>query len=78
MAAHPACTPRLEHLKKQAKRLHRSHAAGDAEAYERIRASFPKLAGASIDEIRRSEVWLQYAQLVVAREHGFDSWPKLQ
>jgi ankyrin repeat protein len=56
--------PSLEHLQKQAKRLLRAYRAGDPEAVGRIGA--------------RDSVKLADAQLVVAREYGFASWPRLR
>jgi ankyrin repeat protein len=59
--------PSLEQLRKQAKELLRAHRAGDPGAAARVAAHDPgdplKLAG---------------AQHVVAREHGFPSWPRLK
>jgi ankyrin repeat protein len=59
--------PSLEQLRKQAKDLLRAHRAGDPAAIARIAAYQPgeplKLTG---------------AQLVIAREHGFPSWPRLR
>ena len=52
----------LEQLRKQAKELLRAAQAGDAEAIERLGGREPILAR---------------AQLVVAREHGYPSWPAL-
>jgi ankyrin repeat protein len=61
--------PSLEQLRKQAKDLLRAHRADDEGAVARLEAHHPhpdqplKLSG---------------AQLVVAREHGFASWPRLR
>jgi hypothetical protein len=61
--------PSLEQLRKQAKALLRSHRAGDKDAIARVAANHPdpgvplKLSG---------------AQLVLAREYGFASWPRLR
>ena len=52
----------LEQLRKQAKELVRAARAGDAEALARLEGREPILAR---------------AQLVVAREHGYASWPAL-
>jgi ankyrin repeat protein len=57
--------PDLEQLRHQAKDLLRDANDGDASALARIHAVSDRLILAS-------------AQLVVAREHGFDSWPKLR
>ncbi|RYZ02717.1 MAG: hypothetical protein EOO73_30615 [Myxococcales bacterium] len=58
----------LENLRKRAKTLVKAHAAGEAEAHQRVHAVLPEHAGA---------LKLHHAQLVVAREHGVPSWPKL-
>ncbi|HWM14812.1 MAG TPA: ankyrin repeat domain-containing protein [Gaiellaceae bacterium] len=69
MTASLPAAPSLEQLRKQAKDLLRAHRAGEATAAARLAAHHPrpdeplKLAG---------------AQLVVAREHGFPSWPRLR
>ncbi len=52
----------LEQLRKQAKELVRAARAGDVEALARLDGREPILAR---------------AQLVVAREHGYPSWPAL-
>jgi ankyrin repeat protein len=60
--------PSLEQLRKQAKDLLRAHRAGDPEAVARVAAHHPHP-----DEPLK----LTGAQLVIAREHGFPSWPRL-
>ena len=62
-------TTSLEQLRKQAKDLLRSQQAGDAAAAARVAAHHPRAA----EPLR-----LAGAQLVVAREHGFPSWPRLR
>jgi ankyrin repeat protein len=61
--------PSLEQLRKQAKDLLRSRQAGEAAAAARVGAHHPRPA----EPLR-----LAGAQLVVAREHGFPSWPRLR
>jgi ankyrin repeat protein len=61
--------PSLEQLRKLARELQRGHDAGRPEAVARVRDRHPR-AGA--------ELRLADAQLVVAREHGFASWPRLK
>jgi hypothetical protein len=63
----PSPTPNLQHQRKLAKNLFKSARARDAEALARIRAHQPQL----------SDFKLAHAQLAIAREAGFDSWPKL-
>src|SRR5260370_1884277 len=60
--------PSLESLRKQAKKLSRGIAAGDAGAIARARAELPKA------ELPLSQ---RDAQLVLAREYGFPGWQDL-
>src|SRR5262245_47818816 len=57
----------LEQLRKQAKELVRAARSGDEEAQARIRAH----------AARRERPLLADAQLALAREHGYPSWPRL-
>ena len=57
--------PDLDQLRRQARELLRAAAANDAEALHRIRAVSQRQT-------------LSAAQLAIAREHGFASWPKLR
>ena len=58
--------PNLEQYKKQAKDFLKALKAGDADALRRARAQHAPAGDAT----------LAGAQFVIAREHGFDSWPK--
>src|SRR5215467_3598823 len=60
--------PSLESLRKQAKKLARGIAAGDADAISRAHAQLPKA------ELPLSQ---RDAQLVLAREYGFAGWQDL-
>jgi hypothetical protein len=60
--------PSLESLRKQAKKLARDIAAGDAAAVARARAQLPQ---AALPLSQRE------AQLVLAREYGFPGWQDL-
>ncbi len=60
--------PSLEHLRHQARALHRAVRAGDAEALARVERSY----GAA------DSFPLAKAQLVVAREYGFANWAELR
>src|SRR5688572_25028061 len=60
--------PSLESLRKQAKKLTRDLAAGDAGAIARARAHLPKV---DLPLTQRN------AQLVIAREYGFAGWQDL-
>ncbi|MGD0620765.1 MAG: ankyrin repeat domain-containing protein [Bryobacteraceae bacterium] len=59
--------PNLEQYKKQAKELVRLTRSGDPEAAGRITKWHPR---------PHATFALADAQLVIAREHGFESWPK--
>ena len=60
--------PSLESLRKQAKKLARAIAAGDASAIARARVQLPQV-GLPITQ--------RNAQLVIAREYGFAGWQDL-
>lgn len=64
----PVC-PDLDQYKKQAKELKRACRDGDAEALVQLRAHHPRWTSGM-------EIALADAQLVLARQHGFESWPK--
>jgi len=57
--------PDLAQLRRQARELHRAAAGGDAAAQWRVRQVSEKTT-------------LSTAQLAIAREYGFPSWPKLK
>jgi len=64
--------PSLEQLRNRARDLQRAHRAGDPDARARVAAHAPKPAAAG------EPLKLSTAQLVIAREHGFPSWPRLR
>jgi ankyrin repeat protein len=66
--------PNLEQYKKQAKELRRSVVAGTPAAIERIRQYHPRFGHAGSDLLHALS--LADAQLVLAREHGYESWPE--
>lgn len=68
--------PNLDQYKKRAKELVKAVKAGDARAFALMREHHPRLKHASDDELRRTKFALADAQLIVARWHGFESWPK--
>ena len=63
--------PILVQYKKQAKELARDCGAGTPDELERVRRHHPR-----VEEMRERRVALTDTQLVIAREHGFESWPK--
>jgi hypothetical protein len=60
--------PSLDSLRKQAKKLARDVAAGDAAAIARVRAHLPRV---------EPPLTQRNAQLVIAREYGFAGWQAL-
>jgi hypothetical protein len=69
--------PNLEQYKKQAKELARDCAQRNPAALERIHRH-PRFRQLTPDQIpdQLPTIALADAQLVLAREHGFPSWPK--
>ena len=57
--------PDLEQLRRQARELQHRATAGDADALHQVRSV-------------ANSVTLSAAQLAIAREHGFASWPRLK
>jgi ankyrin repeat protein len=70
--------PNLEQLRNQAKDLLKTYKSADSEALHRIRANHPDYSNAAETEIRPPNFSLSDAQLVIAREYGFVSWPRLK
>jgi hypothetical protein len=62
--------PSLVQLRHAAKDLLKAVRSGDSEAVSRLRQARPS--------VRHGEASLADAQLVLAREYGFSSWPKLK
>jgi ankyrin repeat protein len=68
--------PSLEQYRKQAKKLLKLCRSADAEAMHRVRANHPRFNKLAEDEMLSAKLALADAQLVIAREHGFESWLK--
>lgn len=66
--------PNLGQYKKQAKELVREYRLRTPETLALVQRYHPRFAHLSPSEI--SSIALTDAQLVIAREHGFESWPK--
>ncbi len=76
---HPLpAAPSLEQLRNQAKGLIKAHRERDANAARRIAQHLPRLSNAAPSQVFDGKLLLSEAQLVVAREHGFASWPRLK
>ena len=70
--------PSLEQLKHQAKDLLKAKNSGDLAALQRVREFHPRFAGTNDTRILAATFALSDAQLAIAREYGFPSWPKLK
>lgn len=70
--------PSLRQLRNQAKDLCQRHSDGDPDAIRRVGQSHPRFSALPQTEIPGAAIVLADAQLVIARELGFDSWPKLK
>jgi hypothetical protein len=70
-------SPNLDHLKHQARDLLADLKARNPEALSRMKEFHPKFIKRKEDE-RITRFSLADALLVVAREYGFESWPKLK
>jgi len=67
----------LRQLKSQAKDLRRACEKRDPAALARVREHHPKHSNRSDADLVARPLSLQDAQLVIAREYGHDSWPRL-
>jgi two-component system NtrC family response regulator len=77
MSTHLPPQASLRQLKIQAKELHRAHQAHEPQALQRLRQHHPRCGRSTDAEIVEARLTLQDAQLVLAREYGFESWPRL-
>src|SRR5215471_16751590 len=68
----------LEQQRKRAKDLLRAHRSGNLDAAVRIVKYLPRARNNSPEEMLSSPFTLSEAHLVVAREAGFSSWPKMK
>jgi hypothetical protein len=70
--------PNINHLKHQAKDLLKAHAVRSPDSAQRIREFHPRFGKATDNEIFLAPFRLADAQLTIARERGFVSWPRLK
>ena len=75
---HLVSKPSLAHLKGQAADLLKGHADHSPVAAQRLREFHPRLHSLSDAEIFAIGLKQADAYLVIAREHGFASWPRLK
>jgi ankyrin repeat protein len=70
--------PSLAQLKLQAKELQRVHSERRQAAAARMIANHPRYAHASVQGVLDAPLRLADAQLIIAREYGFQSWAALK
>jgi len=68
--------PSFEQYKKQAKDLVKGRGSWDPQTICRVRQNHLRLGKLSDAEFQAARFALADAQFVIAREHGFESWPK--
>jgi HEAT repeats len=64
--------PNLEQLKNQARDLLKAYRAGDMAAQQRVEQYLPRA------RTRMDGIVLAHAFMIIAREYGFTSWPRLK
>ena len=70
--------PNREHLRNQARQLQRACRSGQVSAIRLLRAHLPRLAGQPRDGGGwHTGITVQEAQFALARDYGFESWPKM-
>ena len=70
--------PSLEQLKNQAKSLLKGHRSADPASAHRLRQTLSHWSERTDDEIFQTKFSLRNAQLVIAREYGFERWVDLK
>ena len=70
--------PSLNLLSSIAKQLRKAHRSGDTSVYGRIQTHHPAHNTRSATPISEIKFSLRDAQLVIAREHGFDNWADMK
>jgi ankyrin repeat protein len=69
--------PHLDSDRKRAKALKKAHAVRDPDVLTTIREYHPRFRGMDLAAVGAARFRLSDAQLVVAREYGLESWPRL-
>lgn len=68
----------LDHLKHQAKDFLRDVRAEKMSAFQRLREFHPRFSNSQDDGLDGQSFSLSDAQLTIAREYGYPSWPRLR
>lgn len=78
MATSPSERPNFENKRNLAKSLLKNIKAGDENAVLRLTWHHPRFKGKSATDVLSARPTLADCQLTVAKESGFDSWPRLK
>ena len=70
--------PSLRHLRIQARDLLKAFRSGKSEAGPRFKSLHPRLQSLTEEQVAEEYLVLADAQLVIARDYGFESWTKLR
>jgi ankyrin repeat protein len=70
--------PSLQLLTNLARGLRKAHQAGDPVALGRLKTHHPRFKDWPDEKIATSAISLRDAQLVIAREHGFEHWAAMK
>jgi hypothetical protein len=70
--------PSLQLVANLAKQLRKAHSAGDAGAIARFRKHHPRFMSWQPERVGKTPMTLRDAQLVIAREYGFEHWAALK
>ena len=70
--------PNLEQQRKRAKELLRAHRRGERAAAQRMGRHLPRAKSTAPADLLAGRFTLSEAQLIVAREEGFASWPRMK
>ena len=70
-------SPRIEHLKKEAKSLLKSFKAGSPDSFRIVR-NLKQYADLQDDELAAKQLQLNQVQYALALEYGFESWAKME
>src|SRR5687768_742976 len=67
----------LDEYHRQAEALFDALRSGDQDAHWTFKWEHPRFRGQTVDAVKAAELNLADAQLVVARQYGFEDWPHL-
>jgi hypothetical protein len=76
-AAEPSYLRSVDEYQREAEALLAALRSGDQDAHWRFKWEHPRFRGQTVDAVNAATLDISDAQLVVARQHGFEDWPHL-